>query len=202
VGTITNIGTAEELYNIRNNLSEAYVLAADIDLSSYLNWEPIGSLNNPFTGSLDFAGHTISNLTIDRPTQDYVGLFGAIKSLKAKYAPGDNSVLSSPIMKDGKFTNANVTGRDFVGVFTGYYLTDIGQGNSDQASEYGFLCENFSVSGSVEGRNKVGAFCGYAVGPLYAGSGPSAPSGDIYHYFVYDQIWIGICFFQISIAQS
>ena len=185
---ITNIGTAEELYNIRNNLSEAYVLTADIDLSSYLNWEPIGSLNNPFTGSLDFAGHTISNLTIDRPTQDYVGLFGAIKSLKAKYAPGDNSVLSSPIMKDGKFTNANVTGRDFVGVFTGYYLTDIGQGNSDQASEYGFLCENFSVSGSVEGRNKVGAFCGYAVGPLYAGSGPSAPSGDIYHYFVYDQI--------------
>ncbi len=41
-------------------------------------WTPIGSPSNPFEGTLDGGGHTIANLFIYRPGNDYVGLFGEI----------------------------------------------------------------------------------------------------------------------------
>ena len=39
---VIEIATAEDLAAIRSNLSDSYVLVADIDLSAYENWEPIG----------------------------------------------------------------------------------------------------------------------------------------------------------------
>ena len=41
------------------------VLANDIDLSKYTNWEPIGNKTNAFSGSFDGNGYTINNLTIN-----------------------------------------------------------------------------------------------------------------------------------------
>ena len=63
------IGTAAELYNIRNDLSGSYKLTNDISLSTYANWLPIGTEIDPFTGSLDGNGKKISGLKIDRPTE-------------------------------------------------------------------------------------------------------------------------------------
>ena len=61
--------------DIRSNLAGDYVLGADIDLSSYTNWDPIGTSAAPFTGTLDFAGYSITGLTISRATTNYIGLF-------------------------------------------------------------------------------------------------------------------------------
>ena len=36
------VWTAEDLDNVRNNLSGEYIQMADIDLSGYTNWVPIG----------------------------------------------------------------------------------------------------------------------------------------------------------------
>ena len=55
---------AEDLEYIRKNLDANYVLDNDIDLSSYSDWTPIGTWENPFTGSFDGQNHTISGLTI------------------------------------------------------------------------------------------------------------------------------------------
>jgi hypothetical protein len=78
------ITTAQELNNIRNNLSGSYRLMNDIDLESN-EWVPIGSGSTPFSGTLDGKEFTISNLTITQ-TQEYVGLFannsGTIRNLK------------------------------------------------------------------------------------------------------------------------
>ena len=52
----------------------------DIDLSSYSNWDPIGDNTAGFTGVLDGNGYTISNLTINRPTEFNGGLFLSIGS--------------------------------------------------------------------------------------------------------------------------
>ena len=62
-GTQTNpliITNAEQLNKIRQDLTAHYKLGANIDLSTITNWEPIGTEENPFTGTLDGDGYTIS----------------------------------------------------------------------------------------------------------------------------------------------
>lgn len=74
------IRTAEQLSAIRNDLTEDYILAADIDLSSY-SWEPIGTEEHPFEGSLttkDGVNYSIKNLKVINSAYSYAGLFGVI----------------------------------------------------------------------------------------------------------------------------
>ncbi|MEG2268819.1 MAG: hypothetical protein RSC68_31370, partial [Acinetobacter sp.] len=74
--------TQTDLQGINGNLIGNYVLGADIDAAATSGWNagagfnPIGNNTTNFSGILDGLGHTISNLTINRPTTDYVGLFG------------------------------------------------------------------------------------------------------------------------------
>ncbi len=77
----TAIYTAEDLNNIRNNLSGKYILMNDIDLSVFDNWVPIGTENVPFTGVLDGNGYAVNNLKIEIVTDVdvYAGLFGYIE---------------------------------------------------------------------------------------------------------------------------
>lgn len=61
------ITTAEELAAIAQNKSGAYILKANIDLSSYGEWNPIGGppMGNQFTGVfINPDGYVISNLRI------------------------------------------------------------------------------------------------------------------------------------------
>lgn len=77
------ISTASQLEQVALVLTGAYVLTADIDLSGYTNWTPLGSdpanAGTPFSGSLDGGGHTISNMTTSTINGD-AGLFGYISS--------------------------------------------------------------------------------------------------------------------------
>lgn len=59
----TPIYTAEDLNNIRNNLSGKYILMNDIDLSVYENWEPIGMELSPFKGELNGNDKSINDLS-------------------------------------------------------------------------------------------------------------------------------------------
>lgn len=59
------IQNADDLYAINSNLSGHYILAHDIDLSSFGNWTPVGSSAAPFTGILDGNGYEIKNLSVD-----------------------------------------------------------------------------------------------------------------------------------------
>lgn len=70
------ITTPEELNEIRNDLDGNYVLACNIDLSEYANWEPIGSKLNPFTGRFYGNSNTILGLNITSCTDNIAGLFG------------------------------------------------------------------------------------------------------------------------------
>ena len=96
----TLIKSADDLNNIRNNLSGKYILMNDIDLSSYDNWDPIGDTSNRFNGIFDGNGYVIKNLTINRPTEDNVGLFGY--------------TVSANIQNVG-LENVEVTGKEYVG---------------------------------------------------------------------------------------
>ena len=73
------ISTAEQLASIGSGypLDGSYVLAADLDLSGWESWTPIGSNEAPFTGTFDGQGHVITGLTIgDR--MERAGLFGKV----------------------------------------------------------------------------------------------------------------------------
>ena len=80
-------------------------------------WSPIGSTSTPFTGTFEGNGHVINNLTINRPSTDYVGLFGYINGADIRQLGLSGSLMS-------------VTGDDRVGGLAGYVadnnrLTDI-----------------------------------------------------------------------------
>lgn len=82
---VIEISDVNELQAIENDLSADYMLVNDIDTSGTSSWnggagfEPIGKTwDNAFTGRFFGKEYTISGLFIDRPTEDYIGLFGVI----------------------------------------------------------------------------------------------------------------------------
>ncbi len=93
---IVKIGTAEELASFAAavNAGNTYagytvMLTANIDLNN-LEWTAIGSSNNPFSGSFDGQGYTISNLKIEKTVGNIAasnrqGLFSTVKPSGATY---------------------------------------------------------------------------------------------------------------------
>ena len=74
---LTSITTREGLAAISDNLSGAYALGADIDLSGF-DWKPIGNGSAAFRGRFYGQGHSIRNLvcTNNPSANSYRGLFG------------------------------------------------------------------------------------------------------------------------------
>ncbi|MFH1603215.1 MAG: filamentous hemagglutinin N-terminal domain-containing protein, partial [Pseudomonadota bacterium] len=74
--------TGTDLQGMRGGLSGNYALGSNIDASGTNSWNgnagfmPVGDSSTNFTGAFDGLGHTITGLTINRPTTRYVGLFG------------------------------------------------------------------------------------------------------------------------------
>ena len=84
VGGKYQIAKAENLAWIAANPShwgDSYEQTDDIDLNNK-PWTPIGDGTTQFTGSYDGNGYVISNLYYNNLNQNYVGLFGYIKSAK------------------------------------------------------------------------------------------------------------------------
>lgn len=74
------IDTVEDLKAIVNDLDGDYILTSDLDLSGEA-WTPIGTKEEPFTGTLDGGGHTISGLRIEEDSftgtgSQFYGIFG------------------------------------------------------------------------------------------------------------------------------
>ena len=140
----TPIYTVEDLDNIRNNLNADgdivgnYILMNDLDLSG-INWEPIGDSTNSFTGELNGNGYVIKNLTINRPDEDAVGLFGYL-------------VVGAKITNLG-LTDVDITGENYVGGLVGFAVGALGDTNP--------AVSNCFVTGSVTGHDSVGGICGW-----------------------------------------
>ena len=154
----TTITNAAGLDDIRLNLAGDYVLGDNIDLSGIASWEPIGTPLAPFTGTLDLAGHEITNLLCDRG--DYAGLFGYCRF---------NNPTKIPNIKNGTVSGA-VSGQDYVGLIAGYVETTLGStGIEGTDPPVGVLAESLAAHGTVQGRSRVGAMFGMVAGPKFAG---------------------------------
>ncbi len=72
------ICTADQLDNVRQNLDGHYVLEADVDTFERANRDPIGSLDDPFTGRFDGNGYTIGSVVVRVSNDEQAaGFFGA-----------------------------------------------------------------------------------------------------------------------------
>lgn len=78
------ITNCSQLQEMKDDLDAHYTITSTIDCSDTVNWndgagfEPIGSNSTPFTGRLLAQGHTITNLTINRPGVMRIGMFGVL----------------------------------------------------------------------------------------------------------------------------
>ena len=161
------IMNAEQLANIqhfadeklKDNISKDkiyYRLGANIDLNE-IEWTPIGSKNDPFIGTLDGGGYTISNLKYENAEEDNVGLFkyvsGTLKNIKLENAvvTGKDNVGGlvgySTGTLDSNTVNAKVTGNDSIGGLVGYST--------------GSLIGN-SIETTINGVSNVGGIVGTA----------------------------------------
>jgi hypothetical protein len=134
------ITSCMQLQEMSNNLGAWYRLGNDIDCSDTVNWNsgagfvPVGDPGAPFIGTLEGAGYAISGLTINRPSTDYVGLFG----YGGLYTVG--SAARQFMLED-----VSIRGRDYVGSVFGH--------NAGSISEIG-------ITGEVNGVHIVGGAVG------------------------------------------
>lgn len=151
------ITTADEFQKLTQNSAmwrRNYVLQSDIDLSGR-NITPIGNEVTPFYAHFSGDGHKISNLIIDQPDSDNVGLFGYV----------------SGWLYDIITENGSITGRNNVGGIFGYASGTRGRcvnGNAVRGvRNVGGICGESQTPvidginiGTVTGTENVGAICG------------------------------------------
>lgn len=117
--------------------SHSFELRADLDLAGISNFAPIG-LGGAVSFYFDGKGHTIRNLTINRPSTNKVGLFSYGEGYEA------TSVHNLRVM------DADVTGSYKVGILFGAQMT------TDTPSSY----SNIVITGQVTGGSVVGGLMG------------------------------------------
>ena len=138
--SMTEIKTAQDLDNIRLNMSGTYILKSDIDLSGY-NWNPIG-WDDPFCGTFaNRDGFKIKNLTVSGD-REVGGLFGY-----TSYAYIDGLILENV---DIDVLNYDVKGK---------YVASHAGGIS--AFPFRGVIRNCTVSGSVKGQDDAGGIAGH-----------------------------------------
>jgi type II secretion system protein G len=111
-----------------------YILMAQLDLSDYENWAPIGNESKPFIGKFNGNNYVISNLIINSD-KNYIGLFGHTKG---------NAEIT-----DLGLENVDVTGYKHVGGLVGYNNSSI-----ENCYATGKVTGNFTDTGGLVGINK------------------------------------------------
>ncbi len=119
-GTTSNpyhVSTPTDLHFVRAAISDKFIVTANIDMNvapynTGEGWDPIGlnSREDEFQGVFDGNGFVIKNLYINRPTEDFVGLFGATFG-------GE--------IKNVALEDVDITGGSFTGALVGINYTDV-----------------------------------------------------------------------------
>lgn len=172
----TGIWDWHDLDAVRDDLDGDYVLMRDLDedtdgyddvINTENGFEPIGDVNEGFNGTFDGNGHTISGLTIDRPNDGEVGLFGAVED--------EDAIIQNVLLKDvsveGDVNVGPVVGALFDGTIRRCATSGIvkngevfdGIGGIVGKSDDGLVKQSYSAC-EVDGRQDVGGILGYGEG--------------------------------------
>jgi hypothetical protein len=113
-----------DLHGIRVNLGGHYLLMNDLDSTTDgygelagntanqgKGWQPIGTSDDPFTGTFDGQGYWISDMFVNRPDESAVGLFAAVGA--------------GGLIQNARVLNVNVAGDWAVGGLVGENWGDV-----------------------------------------------------------------------------
>ncbi|WP_337182396.1 MBG domain-containing protein [Shinella sp.] len=183
VDGVIAVSNLNQLALMATNLSASYRLSGDIDASATAGtnasgiwgaggWKPVGegALSSIFSGTFDGAGHTITGLTINRPDEDYVGLFGRLRN---------DAAISNIGLVGGRVVGRNYTGGlvGYIGGLNGYGSISNVHAAIDVSGAYStggligssglLLIINARSSGNVTGTgNAVGGLAGFNLGEI------------------------------------
>ncbi len=176
-----SIATAAELADFAAKVNsgvsfqgKTVTLMADIDLAG-INWTPIGTAANPFHGTFDGDGKTISNLNVNDTELQYAGLFGyATDPVEIKNLTINNATVIAKsnvgaligLFRTGKITNVDITGTVRI---EGYY-------NVGGLMGYGYATKSdchVLANGTITGVYKESNLEGDNVGGLVGHDGDS-----------------------------
>ncbi len=134
-------------------------LLADLNYSGK-PYTPIGTMDSRFQGTFDGHGHSINNVVINQPDQDYQGLFAVIH---------DDGTVKNLVLGAG----SSITGGNYVGGIAGFCSGTItgctvSEGVSISGNQYvggiaGYIVDTLSDcvnKASVSGTNYVGGIAG------------------------------------------
>jgi uncharacterized repeat protein (TIGR02543 family) len=142
------VSTPRHFDEIRNNNGAWFELDTDIDFTDAMKsagafynegagWIPIGTQNAPFFGIIDGKGHTVTGIMINRPEQDFTGVFA--------YVNGNSQI------KNIHFIQTDVKGRGKCGGII--------------ASNRGTIT-GCSILGKISGSTMVGGIAAYNLGSI------------------------------------
>ena len=158
-------------------LGAQYRLALDIDATPTKEWDgkkgfnpiAVGGVSDEFTGFFDGDNNVVRGLFIDRPSDDYVGLFASIDKT------------SELAVRDLGVEDADIRGGGLVGIIAGeideaglsvVWTTGkvvgsgnnvgglVGEANNNDGGDKGFIKMSWSTA-DVKGRNAVGGIAGF-----------------------------------------
>ncbi len=112
------------------------------EVEYYQGFEPIGN-NESFSGRFHGNGHKITNLYINRPNDENVGLFGYV---------------SDGVLESIALENPEVTGGANVGALVGYFY----EYDYSNSGEGGKLQNVYATGVDVDGGTNIGGLIGYA----------------------------------------
>ena len=180
-----------DLDEVRDNLNSQFLLMTDLDATTAgyeelagpaanegKGWQPIGIWPDPFTGSFDGQGFEIRDLFIDRPVEDYVGLFSFVET--------------GAIIVGLAVIGADVTGNEYVGALVGHihdgslsncHSTGSVAGDTHVGGitgESGGIFSNTYSTASVTGVHEVGGLIGQNHGTVSKSYCTGRVTGDEY----------------------
>jgi hypothetical protein len=154
------IEDAQDLNAVRNDSARYYKQINHIDLTDFV-WVPI----YPFSGSFNGNGFEIRNLTVDVPSNSYVGFI---------------SLFNAGLLERISLVNVNITGNSYVGGLVGEFtggeikncsVTGVITGYSNgcgglvgRTTKAGIAAQDCYTNCEVNGTYDVGGFSGYHAG--------------------------------------
>ncbi len=200
---ITRLGaegsrTGTDLQGMNGDLTKNYALGADIDAKVTDTWnetmerpsvcygfKPIGDDANPYTGTFEGLGHTISNIYIKNRQVSSGGLFGAV---------GTSGKIRNVGLSGGTITGSGslgaLVGRNFGNVINSYSTATV-NGTAAMNDEYngtgglvgyneGTITGSSHGNGKVTGVGYVGGLVGDNRGTIRDSSNSGPVSGDMF----------------------